>query len=213
MYLSVERKLESGQIVLLDGGTGTEIQRRSVAMDSETWCAEANRSQGGDLLPARRHRGVHAVERREHRAQSHDDGHHTGQEADGLAELPGLAAEIVLLAKHVERQARLRGDGALESGEAVGTVECREHRARADAPEGGARYVDVGPHLAVMGVAAREYPHHGPLRAAHAYHAADLRPLELAQDPLPDDQLPQARREAPAGDAGAAQKPWARPRA
>ena len=27
---------------MIDGGTGTEIQRRGVAMDGDTWCADAN---------------------------------------------------------------------------------------------------------------------------------------------------------------------------
>jgi homocysteine S-methyltransferase len=29
-------------VVVIDGGTGTEVQRRGVAMDGDTWCAEAN---------------------------------------------------------------------------------------------------------------------------------------------------------------------------
>jgi S-methylmethionine-dependent homocysteine/selenocysteine methylase len=29
-------------VVILDGGTGTDIQRRGVKMDSDVWCAEAN---------------------------------------------------------------------------------------------------------------------------------------------------------------------------
>ena len=31
-----------GDLVVIDGGTGTEIQRRGVGMDGDTWCAEAN---------------------------------------------------------------------------------------------------------------------------------------------------------------------------
>src|SRR4051812_10515588 len=44
MYAAIESKLNSGQIVILDGGTGSDIQRRGVAMNGETWCAEANLS-------------------------------------------------------------------------------------------------------------------------------------------------------------------------
>jgi homocysteine S-methyltransferase len=29
-------------VVVIDGGTGTEVQRRGVAMDGDTWCADAN---------------------------------------------------------------------------------------------------------------------------------------------------------------------------
>ena len=42
LYERVEEKLETGQIIILDGGTGTDIQRRGVPMNSDTWSAEAN---------------------------------------------------------------------------------------------------------------------------------------------------------------------------
>lgn len=42
MYNEIARKLADGGVVVLDGGTGTEIQRQGVAMDSEVWCAMAN---------------------------------------------------------------------------------------------------------------------------------------------------------------------------
>lgn len=41
-YEAVARKLAGGRLVVLDGGTGTDIQRRGVPMHGETWCAEAN---------------------------------------------------------------------------------------------------------------------------------------------------------------------------
>ena len=34
--------LDPNVITVIDGGTGTEIQRRGVPMDDRTWCAEAN---------------------------------------------------------------------------------------------------------------------------------------------------------------------------
>lgn len=40
-YADTERRLRSGGIVILDGGTGTELQRRGVAMDPEAWCGPA----------------------------------------------------------------------------------------------------------------------------------------------------------------------------
>lgn len=40
----LQRRLAAGAVVVIDGGTGTEIQRRGAAMDSDTWCAEANRT-------------------------------------------------------------------------------------------------------------------------------------------------------------------------
>ncbi|WP_395688078.1 homocysteine S-methyltransferase family protein [Aestuariivirga sp.] len=42
MYLRIREKLAHGGIIILDGGTGTDIQHRGVPMSSSTWCAEAN---------------------------------------------------------------------------------------------------------------------------------------------------------------------------
>ena len=50
---SVMERVAAGELVVIDGGTGTEIQRRGGAMDDATWCAEAN-LQRPDLV-----RGVH----------------------------------------------------------------------------------------------------------------------------------------------------------
>lgn len=54
MYNEIARKLAGGEVVILDGGTGTEIQRRGVAMDDEVWCATANLTAGDTV------RAVHA---------------------------------------------------------------------------------------------------------------------------------------------------------
>jgi homocysteine S-methyltransferase len=40
MYEQIEQKLKRGQIIILDGGTGTDIQNRGAPMSGETWCAE-----------------------------------------------------------------------------------------------------------------------------------------------------------------------------
>ena len=42
MYKSIQQKLDNGQTIILDGGTGTDIQRRGAPMSGETWCAEVN---------------------------------------------------------------------------------------------------------------------------------------------------------------------------
>jgi homocysteine S-methyltransferase len=42
MYDTIASKLAKGELIILDGGTGTDIQRRGVPMDGETWCAEVN---------------------------------------------------------------------------------------------------------------------------------------------------------------------------
>ncbi|WP_373505866.1 homocysteine S-methyltransferase family protein [Aestuariivirga sp.] len=42
MYDHIAAKLARGDVIILDGGTGTDIQRRGVPMSNNTWCAEAN---------------------------------------------------------------------------------------------------------------------------------------------------------------------------
>jgi homocysteine S-methyltransferase len=42
LYERIEEKLAARQIIILDGGTGTDIQRRGVPMNPDTWSAEAN---------------------------------------------------------------------------------------------------------------------------------------------------------------------------
>jgi methionine synthase I (cobalamin-dependent) len=42
MYKNIQEKLNRGQTIILDGGTGTDIQRRGAPMSGETWCAEVN---------------------------------------------------------------------------------------------------------------------------------------------------------------------------
>lgn len=41
MEISWQRELEAGRIVLIDGATGTELQRRGVPMDEIAWCGAA----------------------------------------------------------------------------------------------------------------------------------------------------------------------------
>ena len=41
-YQFIEDKLARVQIIILDGGTGTDIQRRGAPMSSDVWCADVN---------------------------------------------------------------------------------------------------------------------------------------------------------------------------
>ncbi len=41
MEKSWQQQLEADQIVLIDGATGTELQRRGVSMDKIAWCGAA----------------------------------------------------------------------------------------------------------------------------------------------------------------------------
>ena len=50
---TIERRLAAGEVVLLDGGTGTELERRGAPMHEGVWCAAATLSHG-DVL-----RGIH----------------------------------------------------------------------------------------------------------------------------------------------------------
>lgn len=52
MYEAVARKLASGDLVVLDGGTGTAIQARGVPMDGDVWCAMANLTHYEDVCAA-----------------------------------------------------------------------------------------------------------------------------------------------------------------
>lgn len=40
-YATIHNKLHRGQLLVLDGGTGTELERRGVPMDSQAWCGVA----------------------------------------------------------------------------------------------------------------------------------------------------------------------------
>ena len=42
MYDHIAAKLARDEIIILDGGTGTDIQRRGAPMNGDTWCAEVN---------------------------------------------------------------------------------------------------------------------------------------------------------------------------
>ena len=49
MYEAVAQKLMTGEVVFLDGGTGTSIQARGVPMDGDVWCAMANLTHADDV--------------------------------------------------------------------------------------------------------------------------------------------------------------------
>ncbi|NBY45249.1 MAG: hypothetical protein EBQ64_04665 [Acidimicrobiia bacterium] len=41
-YLDIKRRLDAGEIIVLDGATGTELQRRGAQMDPSAWCGPAS---------------------------------------------------------------------------------------------------------------------------------------------------------------------------
>ncbi len=45
-YDKIKQKLANGQHIILDGGTGTDIQRRGAPMSGDTWCADVNATHG-----------------------------------------------------------------------------------------------------------------------------------------------------------------------
>jgi homocysteine S-methyltransferase len=48
-YADTERHLRAGGVVILDGGTGTELQRRGVRMDRDAWCGPSTLENVGVL--------------------------------------------------------------------------------------------------------------------------------------------------------------------
>ena len=41
-YQDLKRRLDAGEIIVIDGGTGTELQRRGAQMDPSAWCGPAS---------------------------------------------------------------------------------------------------------------------------------------------------------------------------
>lgn len=41
-YATIARTFDDGGVIILDGGTGTELERRGVPMDNEAWCGPAS---------------------------------------------------------------------------------------------------------------------------------------------------------------------------
>lgn len=41
-YADLKARISRGDVIILDGGTGTDIQQRGAPMSSTTWCADAN---------------------------------------------------------------------------------------------------------------------------------------------------------------------------
>ena len=48
-YAEIDRRLRDGGIVILDGGTGTELERRGVPMNPDAWCGPATLENAGIL--------------------------------------------------------------------------------------------------------------------------------------------------------------------
>ena len=46
---TIERRFAAGEVVLLDGATGTELERRGAPMHEEVWCGAATLSHGALL--------------------------------------------------------------------------------------------------------------------------------------------------------------------
>ena len=43
-YAKIAETISSGGTVILDGGIGTELERRGVKMDESTWCGSATKT-------------------------------------------------------------------------------------------------------------------------------------------------------------------------
>ncbi|MBH62631.1 MAG: hypothetical protein CL569_09315 [Alphaproteobacteria bacterium] len=40
-YADMEARLQAGDVIIFDGGTGSELERRGVPMNAEAWCGPA----------------------------------------------------------------------------------------------------------------------------------------------------------------------------
>ena len=45
-YLQLKQRIHAGEVIILDGATGTELQRRGVEMSPEAWCGPATLNNG-----------------------------------------------------------------------------------------------------------------------------------------------------------------------
>jgi S-methylmethionine-dependent homocysteine/selenocysteine methylase len=100
-YQAIAAKFASNQLVILDGGTGTDIQRRGVPMHGETWCAEANVSHP-EVIKA-----VHADYIR---AGAHVITANTFATSPVLFDALGRASEIAALDAHAVKLAKQARD-------------------------------------------------------------------------------------------------------
>ncbi|MBC6439497.1 MAG: homocysteine S-methyltransferase family protein [Rhodospirillales bacterium] len=97
---ALRRKLSAGELLLLDGATGTELERRGAQMSRSAWCALATSTDPGTLL------GIHEDYIRAGSdvitANTFSNAHHMLEQAgcgDRAPELTRQAVEIALRAR------------------------------------------------------------------------------------------------------------------
>src|SRR6185369_14428355 len=109
--------------------------------------------------------------------------------------------EVVARGAHVDLELRVRFQRSLESLEGLRIRKARGDRGTAAAAAVGVGDdVGVAPDLGLHGIARGEDADDRPGLAAQADLAARSQAAELARRPAPDDELAQARLEAPAFD-------------
>ena len=66
-YAAIDGRIAAGQLVVIDGGIGTELERRGVPMDKASWSATTNLEQSDvleqihvDYVEAENSSGFHA---------------------------------------------------------------------------------------------------------------------------------------------------------
>ena len=102
---ALEERLERGEVILLDGGVGTEIERRGVGMDEAAWCGVAVRSHP---------EVVRAVHEDYIRAGSEVITANTFGTARHVLEAAGLAGDVARINQDAVRLAREARDNAAE---------------------------------------------------------------------------------------------------
>ena len=149
---SLQDRLERGDVIILDGGIGSEIQRQGVAMDGVTWCASANKTHPD---------AVRKVHEDYIRAGAEVITANTFSAARHVLEVAGLGDETVAINRRAVELAREARDAVAEgpvwiagSLSPMSAGASREHRpdaatARANFDEQAAALAEAGADLLI----------------------------------------------------------------
>ena len=165
---TLQDRLDRGDVIILDGAIGTEIQRQGVAMDGTTWCASANKTHPD---------AVRKVHEDYIRAGAEVITANTFSTARHVLEVAGLGDETVAINRRAVELAREARDAAAEgpvwiagSLSPMSAEASREHRpsaatARANFDEQATALAEAGADLLIAEM-VMEVEHGGQFVAA-----------------------------------------------
>ena len=149
---SLQDRIDRGDVIILDGGIGTEIQRQGVPMDDVAWCATANKTHPD---------AVRKVHEDYIRAGAEVITANTFSTARHVLEVAGLGEETVAINRRAVELAREARDAAADgpvwiagSLSPMSAEANREHRpsaatARANFDEQAAALAEAGAELLI----------------------------------------------------------------